>query len=211
MNLIWCMGNPWHCLNVSLVFYVVPEYFINVRRKIIMFEKIRYKSIVLSSVLFVLCFAYNASATPITTSAEVVGNITVTQVTALNFGQFSVGVAGGVIDFDADAAAISASGDVLLIGGEAMGVAQLDTSGAGAGTPVTVTVTGATLTSGGNTMTVDANCKGPGAAPLGADNSPCGFISTGGADNVAIGGKLNVSANQPVGVYSGFIQVTAAF
>ena len=94
-----------------------------------------------------------------------------------------------------------------------MGVAQLDTSGAGVGVPVTVTVTGATLTSAGlDTMIVDVNCKGPGAASLGADNSPCGFISNVSAtDDVLIGGEITVGANQPVGVYLGTLEVTAAF
>lgn len=173
-----------------------------------MFKK--FKSIALSSVLFVVGFAYNASATPINTSAEIVGNITVTEQTPLNFGQFTVGIAGGVISFDAGSI-ISAGGDVLLLGGDVGGVARLDTTGAGALTPVTVTVTGTTLASGGNTMAIVGNCLGP-AGVLGADNGNCTFISNNSAtDDVQIGGKLTVGANQPTGVYTGTLEVTAAF
>jgi len=173
-----------------------------------MFKK--FKSIALSSVLFVVGFAYNASATPINTSAEVVGNITVTEQTPLNFGQFTVGIAGGVINFDAGST-ISAGGDVLLLGGDVGGVARLDTTGAGAATPVTVTVTGTTLASGGNTMPLVGNCLGP-AGALGADNGSCTFSSNNTAtDDVQIGGKLSVGANQPSGVYTGTLEVTAAF
>jgi hypothetical protein len=169
-----------------------------------------FKLSALTSVMFVLCLAYNASATPINTSAEVVGNITVTEQTPLNFGQFTVGIAGGVISFDAGTA-ISASGDVLLLGGEVGGVARLDTTGAGAATPVTVTVTGTTLDSGGNSMTIVGNCQGPGGA-LGADNGTCTFNSNNTTtDDVQIGGKLTVGANQPVGTYTGTLEVTAAF
>ena len=194
------------------MFYVLTEYFINAREENYhVLEKLKCKLIVLSSVLFVLCFAYNASATPINTSAEVVGNITVTELTPLNFGQFTVGVLGGVIDFDADGAAISAGGDVALIGGEIPGVARLDTTGTGIGAAVTVTVTGTLLVSGGNNMTIVGNCQGPGG-PLGADNGNCGFISNQSAtDDVQIGGKLTVGASQPVGVYNGTLEVTAAF
>lgn len=169
-----------------------------------------FKLSALSSVMFVLCFAYNASATPINTSAEVVGNITVTEQTQLNFGQFTVGIAGGVISFDAGTA-ISPGGDVLLLGGEIGGVARLDTTGAGPATPVTVTVTGTTLASGGNTMPLVGNCLGP-AGALGADNGACTFNSNNTAtDDVQIGGKLSVGANQPSGVYTGTLEVTAAF
>jgi hypothetical protein len=171
-----------------------------------------FKLSALTSVMFVLCLAYNASATPINTSAEVVGNITVTEQTPLNFGQFTVGVAGGIVSFDAGTA-ISASGDVLLLGGEVGGVARLDTTGAGAATPetVTVTVTGTTLAPGGNTMAIVGNCLGP-AGALGADNGTCTFNSNNTTtDDVQIGGKLTVGANQPVGTYTGTLEVTAAF
>lgn len=168
------------------------------------------KSLVLTGFLLVFLLASNASATHINTSAEVVGNITVTELTPLNFGQFTVGTGGGLITFNAGGV-ISPGGDVLLLGGDVGGVARLDTTGAGAGPPVTVNVVGTTLTSGVNTMTIVGNCLGPGGV-LGADNGPCTFTSTGTAtDDVQIGGKLTVGGSQPTGVYTGTLEVTAAF
>ena len=168
------------------------------------------KSLVLTGFLLVFLLAYNASATPINTSAEVVGNITVSEVTPLNFGQFTVGTGGGLITFNANGV-ISAGGDVLLLGGEIGGVARLDTTGAGAATPVTVNVTGTTLLSGINSMTIVGNCLGPGGV-LGVDNGACTFNSNNvTTDDVQIGGKLTVGGNQATGVYTGTLEVTAAF
>lgn len=177
-----------------------------------MFKKFNCKSILLSSLLAVLGFATNASATPINTTAEVVGNITVTEQTPLNFGQFTVGNVGGVITFDAGGV-ISAAPDILLLGGETGGVARLDTTGTPVAALVTVTVTGTNLTNGANTMTIVGNCLGPVVNfGVGADNGNCTFTSNQSAtDDVQIGGKLTVGANQPTGVYTGTLEVTAAF
>jgi uncharacterized protein DUF4402 len=175
-----------------------------------MLKNFLYKSVVVSSFMFILSVATNASATPINTTAEVVGNITVSEVTPLNFGQFTVGTGGGLITYNA-AGVISAGGDVILLGGEVGGVAGLDTTGAGVGPVVTVNVTGTTLTSGVNTMALVGNCFGPGGV-LGVDNGACTFNSNGiVSDNVQIGGKLTVVGNQPSGIYTGTLEVTAAF
>jgi len=175
-----------------------------------MIRKFRNKSMALAGFLFIFTLAYNASATPINTTAEVVGNITVTEQTPLNFGQFTVGTGGGLITFNAGGT-IGAGGDVVLLGSEIGGVARLDTTGAGAATPVTVNVVGTTLTSGANTMTIVGNCLGP-AGVLGADNGACTFNSNNTtADDVQIGGKLTVGGNQATGVYTGTLEVTAAF
>jgi len=173
-----------------------------------MFEKIKCKSIVLSSIIFILGFAYYASATPINTSATVITSVTVAEVTPLNFGSFTVGVAGGVLTFDAGGT-ISADPDITHLGGEVGGVAS--TTGPSASDTVLVFVTGTTLTGPAPPMVIVGNCKGPGAAPLGTDNGSCTFTSAGGVENVQIGGKLTVGASQPPGLYSGTIEVTAGF
>ncbi len=174
-----------------------------------MFEKIKYKSIVLSSIIFVLCFAYNASAANIQADAEIVGNITVTETTALDFGQFSSGVSAGTVTFSTSGVISSSTIDIVLLGGEINGIANLDTTGAGAGPLVTVTINGATLT-GPGVMPFQANCEGPAGVP-GLLDTPCTFLSAGGTANIIIGGVLNVGADQPPGSYAGFITVTAEF
>lgn len=178
-----------------------------------MLKKFLCKAVVLSGFMFILSVANHASATPITTSAEVVGNITVTQNTALNFGQFTVGTVGGTVVFPAGGV-VSVTGDVVHLGSEVGGIADLNTTGvtpAGVGTIVTVTVTSpAPLNDGfGNTMAVAGDCKGPGGV-LGAGT--CTFASSeAAAEAVQIGGTVTVSANQAVGVYTGTLEVTAAF
>jgi hypothetical protein len=178
-----------------------------------MFKNFLCKAVVLSSFMFILGVATNASATPIATSAEVVGNITITQNTAFNFGQLTVGTGGGTVLFPAGGV-IAVTGDVVHLGSEVGGIADLDTTGvtpAAVGTVVTVTVTSpAPLNDGfGNTMAVTPDCLGPGGAlSVGA----CTFASSElAAESVQIGGVLTVGANQAVGVYNGTLEVTAAF
>ena len=174
-----------------------------------MFKKFLYKAVVLSGCMIMLGVSTNAGATPINASAEVVGIITVTEGTALNFGQFSAG-AGGTVVFPAGGV-VSTTGDVVHLGSEVGGIADLNTSGVNpAGATVTVTVVSpAPLNDGlGNTMAVAPNCLGPG----GALGSPCTFASSEGtAEQVQIGGTVTVGASQVVGVYNGTIEVTAAF
>lgn len=173
-----------------------------------MFGKFNYKSIVLSSVMFVLCFAYNASATDINTSATVVTSVAVAEVTQFNFGFFVPDTSIQTVSFDAGGT-ISATGGIVLLGGEVPGVAS--TTGPSASDNVEVFVTGTTLDNGPNSMAIVGNCKGPGAAVLGTDNGSCTFVSGGGVENVQIGGKLTVGASQPTGVYNGVLAVTAGF
>ncbi len=111
------------------------------------------------------------------------------------------------ITFDAGGT-ISATGGIVLLGGEVGGVAS--TTGPSATDTVQVFVTGGLLTSGGNNMTVRGNCRGPGGGLGGYDGS-CTCTSAGGTENVEIGGDLAVGANQPSGLYTGTIEVTAGF
>lgn len=176
-----------------------------------MFKKFLYKAVVLSSFMFVLSVATNASAAPIATSGTVVGAITVTQGTAMNFGQFSVGGGGGSVVFPAGGV-VTVLGDVVHLGLELGGVANLDTQGVNpAGSIVTVTVVSpAPLNDGGgNTMAVVPNCLGPGGV-LGTGT--CTFLSSElAAEAVQIGGTVTVAGSQLPGVYSGTLEVTAAF
>ena len=172
-----------------------------------MFGKIKCKSIVLASVLFVLCFAYNASATPINTSATVVTSVTVAEVTAFSFGSFVTDSSVQTVTFDAGGT-ISASGGIVLVGGEIGGVAS--TTGPSNLDTVVVNVLGTTLTGPGAPMTLEGNCMGPLGA-LGTYNGSCQFTSAGGTENVQIGGRLTVGANQTSGVYTGTLAVTAGY
>lgn len=172
-----------------------------------MFEKIKYKAIVFSSVFFVLCFAYNVSATPITTSASVVTAVTVTEVTALNFGLFVTDTTLQTITFE-PGGTISGSGAIVLVGGDVMGVAS--TSGPSLNDTVVVNVLGTVLTGPGLDMPLEGICQGPGGA-LGTYNGSCNFVSGGGTENVQIGGRLTVNPNQTGGLYTGTLAVVAGY
>jgi Mat/Ecp fimbriae major subunit len=175
-----------------------------------MFSKFKCKSIALASVLAIFGFAFNASATPITTTAEILGNVTVTQNAVLQFGQITSGSTAGTVTLTTGGGISSSTIDIALVGGESAGEVLVDTSGLPLNTGITVTVTGGTLFSGGNTMTVQGNCQRAGGTAS-AINVPCTFNSTPGSESVLIGGELSVGANQPVGSYSGTMEVTAAF
>jgi len=152
----------------------------------------------------------NASATPITTNATVVGVVTVAEVTPLDFGSFAPDSATPqTITFNAGGT-IGATGNIVLLGGEIGGVAS--TTGPTAGSTVQVVVLGGLINSAGNSMTVQINCLGPGVgAVLGTLDGSCTFTSAGGLENVQIGGVLAVGANQPAGAYTGTVTVTAGF
>ena len=153
-----------------------------------------------------LLFLGTANAEPINARARVLAAITITENTPLNFGSFTVGSGGGIISFDAGTA-ISATGDIILLGGEIAGIARLDTTNTSTET-IIVTVIGTTLTSGANSMDIVGNCLGVGGV-LGVGNGDCSFHSNrSAAEDVIIGGTLTVEPNQPSGTYVGTLEVT---
>lgn len=173
-----------------------------------MFEKIKFKAIVFFSVFFVLCFAYNVSATPINTSATVVTSVTVAEVTPFSFGAFVPDPAGDIVAFDAGGS-ISSAGTTVFVGGDVGGEAS--TTGPIIASFVEVFVVGTVLSGPGLDMPLVGNCMGPNGGLLGTDNGSCTFTSIGGVEIVQIGGKLTVGAGQTPGAYSGTIEVTAGY
>ncbi len=151
--------------------------------------------------LVIFGFAYNASATPHNTSAEIVTSITIPEQILADFGSFTVNVVGGAFTIDA-VGTISPAPNITLLGGDQGGVARLVTAGTPALATVTVTAiaTGTTRASEVDTLVIVGICRGPGAA-LDSDNSNCTFsLNKVIDDDVKIGGKvtLSTSANPPV-------------
>jgi hypothetical protein len=90
--------------------------------------------------------------------------------------------------------------NVDLLGGFPA-AASFDVTGEGANTYSITLPSSATLTSGGNTMTVDTFTDDAGATPTLA----------GGSDAFNVGATLNVGATQVAGTYSGTFAVTVNY
>ncbi len=90
--------------------------------------------------------------------------------------------------------------NVDLLGG-LPSAAAFDVTGEGANTYSITLPSSATLTSGGNTMTVDTYTDDAGATPT----------LSGGSDTFNVGATLNVGATQAEGTYSGTFSVTVNY
>ncbi len=90
--------------------------------------------------------------------------------------------------------------DVTLLGGSPA-AAAFDVTGEGNANYSTTLPSSTTLTSGGNTMTVDTFTDDAGANPR----------LTGGSDTFNVGATLNVGATQAEGTYSGNFPVTVNY
>ena len=141
------------------------------------------------------------STTTFSVSAKVDPVITLARLTDLRFGDIFTGpLAGTVI--------LSPAGARTATGGAGLGA--LSPVG-----PATFTVTGAanatyainlpatiTLTAAGGTLTV---------SPVTSTPSPTGLLGATGQQTLALGGTLNVAANQADGDYAGTFNVTVAY
>lgn len=137
----------------------------------------------------------NSSAT-----ATIVTPIAITNTTGLSFGDVVSGTAASTIVMTAANARSVGSGDAIL--GAANGnAASFDVTGEPS-TAYTINLPASpvTLTSGGNTMTVDT---------FTTDGS--GVLSAGGAETINVGATLNLSASQPTGTYTGTFTVETIY
>jgi len=141
------------------------------------------------------------------TSSVQAAPLTVTVVDTLDLGLFTPGTNGGTVSFPANGN-VSATGDVVLLGGEQKGQVTIQANN---GDSVTVKVRKDKVghASSNAIMNFIGNCIGPGGS-LGTDQ--CTFTATGGVDTVSVGAVLTVGTNasQDGGHYSGTTAVTAS-
>ncbi|MDR3682758.1 MAG: DUF4402 domain-containing protein [Geothrix sp.] len=142
------------------------------------------------------------STTTFIVRANFLTAISLSKVTDLNFGSAIMsGTAGTVVLTPTGAR--SATGGVTLASGGLVGPATFTVTGDAAATyaitlPSSITLNGA----GGATLTV---------SPVASTPSATGLLDGTGQQTLAVGGTLNVAANQPAGAYSGTFNVTVAY
>ena len=142
--------------------------------------------------------AQAATATA-TATAEILEQVTITQVSDLDFGT----IVPDATNLETVTVAANAAGTrncgILTCAGT-VSSASFDVTGAN-GLNVDITGLGALtqLTSGGNNM------------PISLNGSAAVLAMTGAAVALYVGGDLDVAANQPAGVYSGSFDVTAEY
>ena len=101
--------------------------------------------------LVVFAFVYNASASPLNTSAEIVTSITIPDLSQIDFDSIIGSVVGGTLTFDVGRA-ISLAPNIKLLGDDQGGVARLVSVNSPA--PATLTVYVTILASEGDTTMI---------------------------------------------------------
>jgi hypothetical protein len=146
----------------------------------------------------ILMFAFTAatfaqvSATA-TASATIVGPIGITNTANMNFGNVAVSaVAGTVVITPAGVRSTTGGCTLPVITGTVAAGAFNVTGAANYTYAITLPAVATTITSGGNTMTVDTWTSTP---------SGTGTLSAGGSQALTVGATLNVAGSQAAGTY----------
>lgn len=147
-------------------------------------------------ILLVLLTGTAFGQTPVTSSAEIIEAITLTEVTGLNFGK---------VDNTAGTVIISTAGVVTgtktQISGGTTSAAELTVTGE-PNEAYTITVPTTTTLSDGGSATMDVT---------GIDHNATQVLDASGNETVNLGGTLTVGATQTTGSYTGTISVTVAY
>ena len=137
-----------------------------------------------------------------TANATIIAPITISANLTLEYGQIVTGSSASVVRISTAGARSLVSGDASLSGGT-FRAGTFDITGEPSATyAITLPGSAATLTSGGNTMTVDTWVSSVGAT---------GTLSGGGLETFTVGADLNVGATQASGAYTGTYSVTVDY
>jgi hypothetical protein len=128
-----------------------------------------------------------------TASATIVGPIGITNTANMNFGNVAVSaVAGTVVMTPAGVRSVTGGCTLPVITGTVAAAAFNVTGAASYTYAITLPAAATTITSGGNTMTVDTWTSTP---------SGTGTLSAGGSQALTVGATLNVAGSQAAGTY----------
>ena len=128
-----------------------------------------------------------------TASATIVGPIGITNTANMNFGNVAVSNVAGTVLMTPAAVRSTTGGCTLPVITGTVAAAAFNVTGAASYTyAITLPAAATTITSGGNTMTVDTWTSTP---------SGTGTLSAGGSQTLTVGATLNVGASQAAGTY----------
>jgi len=128
-----------------------------------------------------------------TASATIVGPIGITNTANMNFGNVAVSNVAGTVVMTPAAVRSTTGGCTLPAITGTVAAAAFNVTGAASYTyAITLPAAATTITSGGNTMTVDTWTSTP---------SGTGTLSAGGSQTLTVGATLNVGASQAAGTY----------
>ncbi len=137
-----------------------------------------------------------------TANATIIAPITISANLTLEFGQIVTGAVASVVRISTAGGRSLVSGDASLAGGT-FRAGSFDITGEPSTTyAITLPAGAATLTSGGDTMTVDTWVSSVGATST---------LSGGGTETFTVGADLNVGASQAEGSYTGTYSVTVDY
>jgi hypothetical protein len=142
-----------------------------------------------------------------TAQAQILAAITIdpTPGIIMNFGDISPDTGAATTVTLDSAGGTTASGSTIATGTPSAG--SFDVTGNDVDYSIDLPADGVVLTSGGNTMTVDAFTDSYG----GTDASPATGTIAGGTDTFTVGATLNVGAAQAAGTYTGTYDVTVEY
>ena len=143
----------------------------------------------------------NSASTSANSTARVVTPISIAKTADMNFGDVVAGGSAGTVALT-PAGVRSATGGATLGNAGGVAAAAFTVSGQGSATYAITLPASTTVTSGGNSMTVDTFASNP---------SGTGALSAGGSQALTCGATLNVGASQASGTYTGTFNVTVTY
>lgn len=144
--------------------------------------------------------AASAASTTANASANVITPIGISEGNGMDFGDVSVGTAGGTVVLDTTGGR-SVTGDAEAVTGGTQAAGVYNVTGLGTKT-YSISFPGSVIISAaGNNMTVNTFTHDAGATPA----------LTGGTDSFNVGATLNINPSQPPGAYSGTYPLTVNY
>jgi len=144
--------------------------------------------------------AASAASVTANASANVITPLTIAEGSGMDFGDVSVGTAGGTVILDTTGGR-SVTGDAEAVTGGTEAAGVYNVTGLGTKAYSISFPASALISSGGNTMTVNTFTHDAGATPA----------LTGGLDSFNVGATLVIGPSQAPGAYSGTYSLTVNY